>query len=162
MAIYLYPSRPALCRRYPCYPRHLNSGIEEALGLVSTLLDNLSTSDSIPKSKFSLDENGNFKFDVDITGYKPEELKVDMEGKELVISGHHTSEDEHGKAEHQFTRRFLVPESIDIHSINASVLEDKVLEITGNKIPIKESEKKSIQINVKPAGEPKEEPKRES
>jgi len=161
MAIYLCPSRSVLCHRYPYSSRNLNSEIEEALGLVSTLLDNLSTSDSIPKSKFALDENGNFKFDVDITGYKPEELKVDMEGKELVISGSHSSEDEHGKSEHQFTRRFLVPESIDIQSIKANILEDKVLEITGNKMPIKESEKKSIQINVKPAEESKE-PKQQS
>ena len=161
MALYLRP-RPMFYKRHPYSIRPINSGVDDALSLVATLLDNLSTSDSIPKSRFDLDDNGNFKFDLDITGYKPEELKIDMEGRELVIAGHHSTEDEHGKSEHRFTRRFLVPESIDIESIKANILEDKVLEITGNKMAIKESEKKSIEINVKPIEKPEEESKQES
>ncbi|KAE9552603.1 hypothetical protein FO519_004185 [Halicephalobus sp. NKZ332] len=156
MATYLCP-RSAFYNRHPYSIESLNSGIEEALGLVSALLDSLSTSDSLPRSKFAVDENGVFKFNVDISGYQPEELKIDMEGKELVISGRHSSEDEHGKSEHQFTRRFLIPESIDPESIKANILENKSLEITGNKLSVKESEKKSIEINVKPTEQPKEE-----
>uniref|UniRef100_A0AC35GFJ7 SHSP domain-containing protein n=1 Tax=Panagrolaimus sp. PS1159 TaxID=55785 RepID=A0AC35GFJ7_9BILA len=96
-------------------------------------------------------DNGQFKFAFDIQDYKPEELKIDVEGRDLIVAGNHKSEDEHGILEKQFTRRFTIPENIDLETIKCDFDEkNRALEIYGKKHEIKDSEKKSIKIGMKP------------
>uniref|UniRef100_A0A914YMY0 Uncharacterized protein n=1 Tax=Panagrolaimus superbus TaxID=310955 RepID=A0A914YMY0_9BILA len=96
MAFYVYPrySNSDIAHQHP-HQQHLRhhhrhgyspySGytlsspaqVQDALDLVSALVDGLSTSDvRVPRSRFTLNENGQFKFAFDIHDYKPEELKV--------------------------------------------------------------------------------------
>uniref|UniRef100_A0AC34R1L5 SHSP domain-containing protein n=1 Tax=Panagrolaimus sp. JU765 TaxID=591449 RepID=A0AC34R1L5_9BILA len=154
MAFYLVPSfsQPIHHRRHYYCPRRrqqqISSDIEDVLGLITLLMDNLEPFNG--PTKFSTNKNDEFKFSYDVTGYKPEELKIDVEGRELIINGYHQSENEHEKIEHQFTRKLLIPDYVDLETINGSIDEDKhVLEITGKRLTIKESEKKSIQIGIK-------------
>ena len=85
MSLYIYPQYSMAVPRYRHHHRHypyygVQSSpreVQDALDLVSALVDGLTTSEAvIPRSRFAVDENGQFKFVFDVRDYKPEELKV--------------------------------------------------------------------------------------
>ncbi|MEX0607797.1 MAG: Hsp20/alpha crystallin family protein [Balneolaceae bacterium] len=93
-----------------------------------------------------------FQISAELPGMKKEDIKIDLEGGRLVISGERKLENEKdGKNFHrvesrygQFSRAFYLPDSIDEDSINATY-KDGMLNIT-----IKKSEdkvKKQIEIH---------------
>lgn len=93
-------------------------------------------------------------FKADLPGLSKEEVKVEVEGRVLQISGERKKEKEekndkwhriersHGK----FLRRFRLPENAKAEEVKAS-MEDGVLTITIPKEEVKKPEVKSIDIS---------------
>lgn len=77
--------------------------------------------------------NGEFSYKCNALGYKPEELGVDIQGGEVVISGQH--HERHGKkspgSHHQFYRKFTLPYGADPESLKCDIDERGNVEITG-------------------------------
>uniref|UniRef100_A0AC35GCW3 SHSP domain-containing protein n=1 Tax=Panagrolaimus sp. PS1159 TaxID=55785 RepID=A0AC35GCW3_9BILA len=83
--------------------------------------------------------NGEFNYKMNAIGYKPEELEVDINGHEVVISGQHRT-DHHGQHQqpsghHQFYRRFTLPPGIRPDSLKCDVDENGNLAISGKVDP---------------------------
>lgn len=54
---------------------------------------------------------------MDVSMYKPEELKVTIADDRLVIHGKHEQKaDDHGYVSREFTRQFIIPE-VSVHYI---------------------------------------------
>jgi HSP20 family molecular chaperone IbpA len=94
-------------------------------------------------------EDGKFQFGCEIDGFRPEELKVDLEGDEVVVQGEHKYEDERQSIQRTFARKFKLPEGIDKESIRCELDDKGRLQIYGQKLALEESQKKNIPIDLK-------------
>lgn len=90
----------------------------------------------------------------DVPGLKPEEVKIEVEGDVLTISGEHREESEEKKESYvrrerrfgSFSRSMVLPKGVDPERIEASV-DDGVLEV---RVPLpKTQEKQRIEITPK-------------
>ncbi|MCH1922748.1 small heat shock protein, partial [Shewanella sp. A3A] len=69
-----------------------------------------------------------FKINLDVQQFKPEELKVKVVDDHLVIEGKHEERtDEHGFISRQFTRRYKIPKDVDQEAIESNLSSDGVL-----------------------------------
>uniref|UniRef100_A0AC34QGL8 SHSP domain-containing protein n=1 Tax=Panagrolaimus sp. JU765 TaxID=591449 RepID=A0AC34QGL8_9BILA len=68
----------------------------------------------------SVNDN-DFKYSVNLEGFKPEELKIKLDGEQLVISGDHREVNENGtETVHQsFIRRFTLPDGFKKETIKS-------------------------------------------
>nr|CAD2167899.1 unnamed protein product [Meloidogyne enterolobii] len=64
-------------------------------------------------AQMKIEPNGDFTYKVDVSGFRPEEVTVEIEGNEVVVTGEHFNKQIEGETVHrQFTRRVYIPEGI--------------------------------------------------
>lgn len=90
-----------------------------------------------------------FKVNLDVSHYAPEEILVTLEDGKLVVNGKHFSESEYGFESCQFHRKYPIPPEITKSDIKSKISEDGILTITGKqKMVIKcKPEKEQRQLN---------------
>ncbi|CAH1401069.1 unnamed protein product [Nezara viridula] len=89
-------------------------------------------------STFSSNKN-EFKVNLDVQQFKPDELKLKVVDGFLVVDGKHEERsDEHGFISRQFTRRYKIPEDVDQEKLNSHLSSDGVLSISAPKIVSKQ------------------------
>ena len=76
--------------------------------------------------------NGKFEAKLDVTGFKPEDIKFQLRGNELTVIGKHVTE---GQGSHDFIRRFLLPNDVDLSSMTFRVSKEGVLTIEASRDP---------------------------
>ncbi|KAH7713557.1 major egg antigen [Aphelenchoides avenae] len=76
-----------------------------------------------------------FMYKFDSCGFRPEEVRVEERGDELIIEGRHSGKSAEGdsKSERTFEKRVRVPEGIIAESIRCELDDDGRLMITGKK-----------------------------
>ncbi|KAF8374986.1 hypothetical protein PRIPAC_81415 [Pristionchus pacificus] len=66
-----------------------------------------------------------FAVSVDVSHFKPEEIKVNLNGNELMIEGDHEEKtDKHGTIKRSFVRKYTLPADTNVESLRSS-LNDK-------------------------------------
>ncbi|XP_033211419.1 protein lethal(2)essential for life-like [Belonocnema kinseyi] len=96
-----------------------------------------------------------FKVILDVQQFKPEEIKVKVVNRFVVIEAkHEEKKDEHGLISRQFIRKYFVPEQVDIDQLKSSISSDGVLTITAPVKELPESEKKEKEIQIEQTGKP--------
>jgi HSP20 family protein len=103
-----------------------------------------------------VESDGALVFRADVPGMKPEEIKIELEGDVLTISGEHeetkeAKDEQYLRRERRygsFSRSMRVPAGIDPDKIEASC-HDGVLEV---KVP-KPAEAESRKVTIKPKAE---------
>ncbi|CAG0894489.1 unnamed protein product [Cyprideis torosa] len=76
-----------------------------------------------------------FQVAVDVSGFRPEELKVRVQDRMVTIEGKHEErQDEHGYISRQFSRRYVVPEGIKMENVTSRISNEGVLTVTAPKI----------------------------
>lgn len=80
-----------------------------------------------------------FEVDMDVQGYKPEDLKICVEGNIMTISGSHEEKDEGGThyLAHHFSRRFLLPKNIEMDKMKSCLTKDGRIECLRVEAPLK-------------------------
>lgn len=117
------------------------------------------------------DKGDHFELAADLPGFKPEEIKVDLEENVLTISAAHS--EEHEVKEHNYVRRERrqgsYSRSFDMEGINTEAIsgsfENGVLTLSLPKVEEPKPAKRSIQINgisAKEAGDEVSEKKEEA
>lgn len=80
------------------------------------------------------DNEKDFTVSVDVSHFKPNELKVTTTGHELIIEGNHEEKtDEHGMIERRFVRKYIMPKNVHMDAIASHLSRDGVLTITAPK-----------------------------
>ena len=107
------------------------------------------------------DEN-KFKAVFDVTQYKPDEVSVKVQGKQVIVHGEQKSEckedDEEMFVHHrQFTRRFVLPETVELDSLQSKWTKDGKLVIEAEKYASIEAEARQLEIKHEVEEEKKEE-----
>ena len=98
--------------------------------------------------QLSVDDNG-LRYRIDARGFKPEELNVDVEGDQLVVSADH-KEEKNGESVHRsFVRRVAIPKNIQKEALKCDLDESGRLVITAPPVGQLESQKRSIPIEFK-------------
>lgn len=116
-----------------------------------------------------------FRVNLDVQQFKPEELKVKVADGYIVIDGKHEERsDQHGFISRQFTRRYKIPENVDEAKLSSHLSSDGVLTLTapinmkeeaqGREIPIVQTNQPAVKQPSAPSQleEKKQEDKMES
>jgi len=96
-----------------------------------------------------------FKLDLHVPSFKPDELKVSLDGQMLVVEGSHTEESEQGSFESTFHRRLLLPRHVDAETLTTT-LDDKgrlSIHAQPKALESKKKEPKAILIGLKDSKE---------
>uniref|UniRef100_A0A1B6FS92 SHSP domain-containing protein n=1 Tax=Cuerna arida TaxID=1464854 RepID=A0A1B6FS92_9HEMI len=92
------------------------------------------------------DKDG-FKVSLDVQQFKPEELSVKVVDDYICIEGKHEERsDEHGFVSRQFTRRYKLPENVDIAALKSSLSSDGVLQLHAPRKAIEGNKERAIPI----------------
>merc|ERR1712038_1569188 len=110
----------------------------------------------LPEMKDSLmmglqEEKDKMEVTLDTSGYKPDELKVEIKGGELCVEGKHEERSQSGEVmvSRQFSRRFGMPQNVKKEDIVSNLSQDDVMVITMPKEQrIEEVERGSTPIQV--------------
>lgn len=71
---------------------------------------------------------------LDVQQFKPEEINVKVVDDHLVVEGKHEErQDKHGYISRQFTRRYKLPENVELESLKSTLSSDGILAITAPK-----------------------------
>lgn len=75
-----------------------------------------------------------FKVNLDVQQFKPEEINVKLVDDFLVVEGkHEEKQDQHGYISRQFTRRYKLPANVNLEAIQSHLSSDGILSITAPK-----------------------------
>ncbi|KAI1704370.1 hsp20/alpha crystallin family domain-containing protein [Ditylenchus destructor] len=93
-------------------------------------------------------QKGNhFSFKCNVAGYRPDELKVDLQGDQLVIQGEHQHNDERQSVHRTFKRMVALPDTVHKDTIECSIDEKGRLEVRAqNKALEQDEQKRNIPI----------------
>jgi len=100
-------------------------------------------------AKLSVEKNGDFSYKVDASGFKPEELTVNVEGDEITVRGHHTESANGETVERSFFRRVRIPDGIHQDTIKSAINEKGHLSVEGKKVPAEQPNTRSIPIEYR-------------
>ena len=104
-----------------------------------------------------------FKVVFDVTDYKPEEVSVKIEGKQLIVHGEQKSEskddDDNEVFVHhrQFTRRFVLPDTVKLDSLQSKWTKEGKLVIEAEKCAAIEAKVRQLEIKHEADEDKKEE-----
>ncbi|KAK9510783.1 hypothetical protein O3M35_005495 [Rhynocoris fuscipes] len=88
-----------------------------------------------------------FKINLDVQQFKPEELKVKVVDDYIVVEGKHEERsDQHGFISRQFTRRYKLPDNVDKGKLVSNLSSDGVLSLQAPKLAIEDKASRDIQI----------------
>jgi len=100
----------------------------------------------------------NFRVQLDVSQFTPDEVKVRVLGRELIIEGSHEERrDDHGYISRSFTRRYTLPEDLDEMKVTCQMSRDaKMLKL---EVPKKDAieytpQERVIAIEMEPPGDP--------
>ncbi|KAK6038420.1 Hsp20/alpha crystallin family protein [Cooperia oncophora] len=70
---------------------------------------------------------------LDVSHFRPEELKVQLEGRDLTIEGHQELKSEHGYIKKNFVHEFRLPEDCDLDAVQTLIDNDGHLTVEAPK-----------------------------
>nr|CDJ87947.1 Heat shock protein Hsp20 domain containing protein [Haemonchus contortus] len=94
------------------------------------------------------DDGSKLAISMDVSKFKPDELKVNIDGRTLTVEGKQEVKEGSSYAARSFLRQWTVPEDVDIEQIRSALTEDGHLAIempkpkpaiTSRSIPIQKS-----------------------
>ncbi|XP_067027929.1 uncharacterized protein [Acropora muricata] len=81
------------------------------------------------------DEDKTFAVKLNLSGYKPDEIKVQLRGQELTVTGKRRSEENGLQWSRDFHRRILLPNDVDLSSVSSRLSKEGLLTIEAPRDP---------------------------
>lgn len=99
------------------------------IGLMSDLINNRNQRGQNHIVPFKCSEN-KFEIRLDLSNFEPQEFNVKIVDKDLVIEcKHDEKKDQFGFVSRQFTRKFKLPEDVDVEKMKATLSSARILTI---------------------------------
>ncbi|KAF1750659.1 hypothetical protein GCK72_017210 [Caenorhabditis remanei] len=122
--------------------------------LFNELMRDFAGIDRINKNSSEISNtNEKFAINLNVSQFKPENLKINLEGRTLTIQGDEEVKNEHGYSKKSFSRVILLPEDVDVSAVASNLSEDGKLAIEAPKKEVVQG--RSIEIQRKEAVEEK-------
>jgi HSP20 family molecular chaperone IbpA len=140
----------------PSYYRHFgshNQGLTPwssnlGAGLLDTFFNDVDFTPRIRDhaGQLQIKDNGDFEYRVDVSGFRPEEIQVNLEGDEFLIQASH-DERHTGEAVHrEFTRRVRIPDGIQKETIRCDIDTRGRLHVQGHTQMLEGAQRRPIPI----------------
>ncbi|XP_022203261.2 alpha-crystallin A chain [Nilaparvata lugens] len=101
------------------------------------------------------EDSNNFKVNLDVQQFKPEEISVKLSDDNIVIEGKHEErKDQHGFISRQFCRRYKLPENVDLQKLESRLSSDGVLQLIAPKKIDESIKNNERQIPIKHTNQP--------
>jgi len=101
--------------------------------------------------KLTMGKEGGFTYQLDASGFHPNELKVSVEGEQIVVTGEHRESTDGESVERIFTRSVRIPTGIQKDSIQCSVDEQGQMCVVGTQQAVGQADQHTIPIDFKPS-----------
>lgn len=95
-------------------------------------------------------KDNRLELNLNVSGYKPEELKVDVNDGYLTVSGKHEEKSEDGNkfVSRSFSRTHSLPKNVNTGGIKSSLIDGKMLCVEAPLQAIEQSKDNEVPINV--------------
>ena len=94
------------------------------------------------------DNDGKFRAKLDFSGFKPEEIKIQLRGKELNITGKQISDCDEFYLSRDYSGRFLLPDDVDLSSVTSRLSKEGQLAIEASRDPALLPHERSVDITM--------------
>ena len=101
---------------------------------------------NLPKEEEAND--GKFRAKLDFSGFKPEEIKLQLRGNELNITGKHLSERDDFYLSRDYSRRILLPDDVDLSSVTSRLSKEGLLTIEASRDPALLPHERSVDVTM--------------
>uniref|UniRef100_A0A7I5ECD5 SHSP domain-containing protein n=1 Tax=Haemonchus contortus TaxID=6289 RepID=A0A7I5ECD5_HAECO len=98
-----------------------------------------------------VDDDQKFAVAVDVSQFHPEELKVHLEGRELTIEGKQQHKSDNSFMERSFTRKWTLPENVDLEAIRTQLNDSGHLSVEAPKLTEGGTQRRTLPIERAPA-----------
>lgn len=96
-------------------------------------------------------EDGSVQLAMDVSGFKPEDIKINLVGDHLSVEAKNESSGENSYSRSEIKRWFKLPEDCKVEDIKSNLTKDNKLMISlPSSKPAVEPARRSIPINVEP------------
>ena len=93
-------------------------------------------------------DDGKFLAKLDFSGFKPEEIKIQLRGNELNIAGKHLTERDEFYLSRDYSRRILLPDEVNLGSVTSRLSKEGLLTIEATRDPALLPPEKSVDVTM--------------
>ena len=104
------------------------------------------------------EDDGKFETKLDVSGFKPEEIKIQLHGKELIVCGKRTLEDGGANRSRGFSHRVLLPEDVVVSSVRSRLSKEGLLMVEASRDPALLPRERAVDVLLE-TNETEDEPK---
>ena len=94
------------------------------------------------------DDDKNFAVKFNLSGYKPDEIKVQLRGQKVIVTGKQRSEEDGFQCSRDFHRRILLPDDVDLSSVTSRLSKEGLLTIEAPRVPALLPSEKSVNLTM--------------
>lgn len=99
----------------------------------------------------TVDDDKRFAVSLDVSQFRPEELNVHVEGRELTIEGKQEHKTEDSSIHRSFVRKWILPENVDLEAVHTALNDKGQLCVEAPKHTGEKSKKRNIPIMAAPS-----------
>ena len=85
---------------------------------------------------------------MDLRGFKAEDIKVQLRGHELTVTGKHKSEDQGFYFSGDHSHRVLLPDDADLGSVTSSLSKNGLLIIEASRGPVLVPSDRNVEVSM--------------
>ena len=104
------------------------------------------------------EDDGKFETKLDVSGFKPEEIKIQLHGKELIVSGERKLEDGRANRSRGFSHCILLPDDVVVSSVRSRLSKEGLLTIEASRDPALLPRERAVDVLLE-TNETEDEPK---
>ncbi|XP_020608859.1 uncharacterized protein LOC110047449 [Orbicella faveolata] len=93
-------------------------------------------------------DDGKFRAKLDVSGFKPEEIKIQLHGNELNITGKHISERDDFYLSRDHSRRIVLPKDVILSTVTSRLSKEGLLTIEASRDPALLPQERSVDITM--------------
>ncbi|XGW14079.1 hypothetical protein V3C99_000406 [Haemonchus contortus] len=103
------------------------------------------------KTQQVVDDDKKFVVALDVSQFHPEELKVNLDGRELIIEGKQERKTDNSFLQRSFVRKWTLPESVNLDAVRTQLNDSGHLSIEAPKVIEASSQRRAIPIERAPS-----------
>ena len=93
-------------------------------------------------------DDGKFGVKLDLRGFKPEDIKVQLRGHELTVTGKHKSDDQGFYFSRDYSHRVLLPDDADLGSVTSRLSKEGLLTIEASRDPALLPRERALDVSM--------------
>ena len=93
-------------------------------------------------------DDGKFQVKLDLRGFKAEDIKVQLRGHEIIVTGKHKSEDQGFYFSRDYSHRVLLPDDADLGSVTSRLSKEGLLIVEASREPALLPKERNVEVSM--------------